>query len=40
MNDARDSVPDAKRSSLRATIAAIERELALTPPPAPESLAV
>lgn len=31
MNDARDSVPDAKRSRLRATIAAIERELARFP---------
>ena len=31
MNDSRDSVPDAKRSRLRATIAAIERELARFP---------
>ena len=31
MNDARESVPDAKRSRLRATIAAIERELARFP---------
>lgn len=31
MNDARDSVPDARRSRLRATVAAIERELARFP---------
>ena len=31
MNDSRDSVPDSKRSRLRATIAAIERELARLP---------
>ena len=31
MNDSRDSVPDSKRSRLRATIAAIERELARFP---------
>jgi hypothetical protein len=31
MNDSRDSVPDPKRSRLRATIAAIERELARFP---------
>ena len=31
MNDSPDSVPDAKRSRLRATIAAIERELARFP---------
>jgi hypothetical protein len=32
MNDSRDSVPDAKRSRLRATIAAIESDLARLPP--------
>jgi hypothetical protein len=31
MIDSRDSLPDAKRSRLRATIAAIERELARLP---------
>lgn len=31
MSDSRDSVPDAKRSRLRATVAAIERELARFP---------
>ena len=31
MNDSRDSVPDSRRSRLRATIAAIERELARLP---------
>ena len=32
MNDSSDSVPDSKRSRLRATIAAIEREVARLPP--------
>jgi len=32
MNDSRDSVPDSRRSRLRATIAVIERELARLPP--------
>jgi len=31
MNDSRDSVPDLRRSRLRATIAVIERELARLP---------
>ena len=31
MNDSRDSVPDSKRSRLRATIAAIEHDLARLP---------
>jgi len=31
-NSSRDSVPDSKRSRLRVTIAAIERELARLPP--------
>jgi hypothetical protein len=31
MNDSRDSVPDLRRSRLRATIAVIERELAQLP---------
>jgi hypothetical protein len=31
MNDSQDSVPDSKRSRLRATIATIERELARFP---------
>ena len=32
MNDSSDSVPDSKRSRLRGTIAAIEREVARLPP--------